>query len=623
MRDVSLYLGDPLAPVVMYPGTTIQLERDVDFFNLLSLNFAYSYDFDLPREGNELIFNHAGDPDNEVNGFTGSLAAQLRVGNNPLMYGTFTLYESDDATSYRGTFESLSLPITSQLDTALCDILDEYDATLYAQTNVNTATVNADADPWVKFPLIDTFFSTEYNSVSASSPNIHFFQAIELVRRTLKAIGYDLIDLATASGDTGQRIYFPGRRITANTKELSDICPDMTVRQLLKSVACFLAADFTVLENSKEIILQSYDRLMADGREIDLTDQIYKTTSHRSEIEGIKFSFATSDQTSDLHVSENPTELQGTLLATVDDIDDLPSGDTGDYCFVILENAWYKYAFNESTNQEQWDFYADDLFPRTVSGAGTEAVAEVSCPAIPMHRDRYGQIPTLQHDFTITDNSGSVRITITSTNFMPSSFASDDLLRIPGVYDEWVTVTGYDGPGKTIDIDVDYIEDASYTAKVFHVRNERTSYMPQVDNSLSEKFPADYDAKVNASLKNRAVIWHGSQLVINTGSSTEVYMATSDNIDNRGNSIADYALRFNGPDNLIDDGPWAAAVAFIAAQDRLLYHYATVTQEKFNELMNSPVRKVRSQDALTLIKKIRYTAGGGDRIQVEIQGYRL
>lgn len=625
MSNVKLYIGSPLVPVVMKSSIPVDLERDLDFFNLLSLNFAYSYDFDLPREGNEQIFYHAGSPETEINRFKDVYPAALYLGGEPIMHGTFTLQEANSKTTYRGTFDSLSLDITANLDTTLGSLLDEYDATLYAQTAVDTNTVNASADLWVKFPQVDTFFDVEYNQTSSSSPNIHFFQAMELARRTLKAIGYDLIDLATANGDTARRIYFPGRRITANTKELSDICPDMTVRELLKALACFTAADFTVLEANKEIVMYSFDRLLDDPREIDLSDEIYETQTYRNDIAGIKFSFDTSAQTSDLHVSENPTERQGTLLDDVADISSLPSGNTGEYCFVILENAWYKYDFNESTNQEQWDWYADELFPRTIPGEGT--AVEVVCPVLPIHRDRYAQIPTLAMNFTITDSPdypGSIRITITSTNFLPSELGGDDYIRIPGVLDEWVLVTSYStSPSVVVDVDADYVEDETHSSKVFHVRNERTTYMPQVDNSLSEKFPADYDAKVNASFHKRAVIWHGSRLVINPISSTEVYMATSDNIDNRGNSIADYSLRWNGPDNLVDAGPWARPAAFIAEQPRILYHYATVNQAKFSQLMNSPVRKVRSKNAVTLIKKIRYRAGAGDKLQVEIQGYRL
>lgn len=674
---INLLIGESRQPVKLYPGTEIQLEKKCDFFQLLSMNFVFGYDFIFPREGNEHIFYLAGDPDNTINRFNDQYVAELQLFNNTFLTGTFTLKESDDETSYRGTFDSISKEIYNNLDTTIANLLDEEDASLYDnQAEVNT--INELSDKFVKFAALDSADNEEYNKYgSAENPyRVHFFHLITLMNKVCNSLGYQFIDLATENGDESQEIYLAGRRTFSGSNNLNQVCPDITVKNLFKTFCALTASDISINVHKRELVFQSIGRALDDPRYVDLSEVIYKEQTERWVKPTFAFAFEI-DQEDDFYLEQSNVELSGRLLDPVNKISDLPgSPDVGDYLFVKQENAYWQYAYNEEAQQDQWQWYADPVQNRSVQGDNESDTVSINCPCVPFHKSRYQSQFINQSSYYFSNNgSNKLRVHIIFFFGMWSDFAVGDLVYLEGTdFEVWAEVTAYHSSAPAyFDLDITYKENVyaydaadTYTSddtiiwsdttiwEAWRVEsptlvtedpadtpakfskstgtNRKTNatirrkkkqdyYQLAIDEYPNTRITQAYIAKINSVLKHRIAFWNAD--VQHMTSANLSWHGTADRYNNRTVAVRDYALRWNGPDNIIDAGPWKKAIDYIKNQPRILRQYAWLNDAQIQQLTNTTIRKVKSEKAMNLIRRVRYMAKKGDKVLVEMEGYRL
>lgn len=729
--------------VRMTDEMVIDIEANMDIFNWMNFNLAASYDFEFPREGNEDIFYHAGDPDNDRNLFTRYNSAKI-IRNNMVLYsGDFVLRESIDQDVYRGTFNSFPRVLEINLDKKLNEILSGTDATLYTnQEEVNT--LNAAAQTFVKFPRIATFNTVLYNSYSTvtSTPRLHCFNMIELLQQVCTELGYNLVDMATATADDIHKIYIPGRVSPTDSDDITDYLPDMTFRTLVKTFVSLTAADFTPVPETGELIFLSYSRAINDPRVIDLSTKCYRWESEINETNGLQFEFSHGTAGDD-YINDNPGSVVGDLQTEVADLNALPGSPAeGDYVFVKSENAYWRYGWLDETKDSRWHFYADETLSRTES-TSEGGITTIQCPCYPLHKANY-VLNVLKGDYILADNgSGKIRVHFTNLPTFTGLNAGDYVKLLGTDYEVWVEVTAFSSASAIyMDIDIDYptsgeletydnstayganvrvVYDNSGTWEIYESNTSTTAgqdpvstpgkwdidepaeeqdemiiswrntldyVISVVDESLDQEDPTTDIPKLNEALKNRILFWHGEQqyatpvdngttdgattankliqsgqnftttvavgyLVKNTtdnttakvtavdsdtqlsldtdimatGENYEIYQlywqGTADNLDPEGNTITDFALRWNGPNNLVDNGPWQQPVNFINNKPRIIKAYAWLSEDEMVRITNSSVRKINVGPCTILLRKYKTRLGNMDNIFVQLEGYRL
>ncbi|GEM_PF-5981707 len=662
----------------MFPGTAIDMELLCDPLQFFQINRTISYTFRLPRMGNERIFGHAGDIDTEVNGFQ-SYPATIKVWGNTISEGTFLLMQSGGDDYYEGQYDSTPGTFISNLDLSIDQLIPEQIDLTAHSINGSVDVINASSDLFMKFPELD-LFSYEYNlnSPGPSALRLHAFQVLGLIRKAIPC--YALLDLASTTGDQLQRLMTFGKWNLDGDGSLLKILPDVTLRELIRMFIALSASEVSVLEGTKEVVFTGFGRMLDDPRYIDLSDQTYRAEMEVNQGDTFDCSFDSSDQV-DGHITGNPSELTGNYLgsyATVSALPLLPSH--GDYAFVLAENMYYKYDYMPDSKIVRWFRYAQDIYPQT-SGTG-ERTLSVVCPGTPVAKSRYIFHGRWGKYLLVRTATGKLEVIFTEISGIHSYQVDEYALFFNEEFSDWIRIAHVDTsisvlkPRFVFDIDYDaditiYQEGVPYQKGavvahesggdwyIFKAKDDiasSTSSSPHftefdqesledhlheeylqwrslnphyllsvdetVENDYSEFFnEANPSYFIGDATRKRLFFWYGEQ--DNISDADTHWYASSDNIASDGTRLGDFALRWDGPDNMLTHGPMKRAIDFAAEKPRIIRIYAYLATAMISELLNTTVRKIRIKEGLLRMRWMRWTLSGAERINVEIEGYRL
>lgn len=392
-------------PVTLYAGTEITWEVEDDILDFSSLGAGYSWPITLPRDGNEHIFHHGGDPDHPDNRFRTYDGFQILVGGNAWWSASFILEEATD-TSYSGSLSTVNSRYYDHKDRSIRDILTG--KATFTATGLDTDAIkyprlhyyNCPASPGAANPVVNT----------GGTVYVPCFRALYIIEQCLESIGMSFDNKFTVHDDDIYHLILVHNISTTFTTNLpmEDFIPDITLGQLISDI-CVLSASFASIdpEDNTRLILTSFERMRTRTQKVDLKDKLAKPGVSRSSLpDGVSISYTNLNK--DVILKQTLPQLEGNYVGVY-----LSSGSfeastpsLGDYAYCRGENAYYKVLPQYTGNQV--DRYQEPFRDRRPTSARANSI-NLQVYSLPASKQKYAYLEA-EGSFKIVNGSGKIRI---------------------------------------------------------------------------------------------------------------------------------------------------------------------------------------------------------------------
>lgn len=484
----------------LFPGTSIPWEIENDLLDYDFIGQAYTWPWELPREGNEFFFGFAGDADSAVNGFKVYDGFEVCFNNNVWWRCSLELLES-----FENSYQVQLSVINSQLDSKKTKSIRELVTAELAYDFAAKAAWDYTASDKMVFPVM--WFYNDYQVTLLNPANVVYmcpwFQLLYVLKEALKPLGYTLVNNAVAYNEdmfgavmcTTRADDFP----VSGTVTVADWLPDITLTELINDCQILFACDVVIDPDAATVELRSLPRML--GREaVDVTDYVDEAApAKKAPFTDLVIGFNTED---DALLAETPDTLEGRHRGAFDQVTDFEAldPDENDYAFISAENAFYK-AF-KTAGQIVVHYYGEALQKNTTAAASKK---ELTLNLMPVMKTKYVYLD-LEAKLEIRE-SADPKVFINGEGFA-NWFTNDGIITLDffgylttamqvkfieeggsELYArKWYTVLDIDYDDHWVKLDLDYTENRNVSRVIFRLANDY--YAPMLGTrSNSEKRP--------------------------------------------------------------------------------------------------------------------------------------
>jgi hypothetical protein len=627
------------------PDFSIDFLLEDDIFDPSSIGQGYSWPIILTREGNEDIFNFAGNPAVRKNGFQIYDGFEITMGGNLWLPVSFELLEADEKI-YRGNISTVNSTVFDALGASIIDLLDEAGSTFQQRTGVDIWD-HTIADN-VVFPII-SFYDDVKNlhvlhnyegSIRHSTvPDplyLPCFPVKYILLEIFNYLGVNYRNEYSATGDDPEKLIMWSNQTLLDISVATPVAgyvPDITLAELLTSVIGGTAAT-TRAEKNTFLNISSIDRLMKN-KAVDLSRKTFATEVKKADpVTDISFKWKTDDR---LLKDLPKKKLEGNFVGTYDTVAlfEASAPATDDYAFIRKYNCYFKFFITKAYH------YGEAL----QNYINPNAKKTLELKLVPPRLDDH-QYHEIEGDIQITDNAGKVRLTGPTLgesksygtypyslteyyHLSMSSMPSEMLLLNQGGKEadqelylkeyEDITSVIFDPSGGIIDTNIDFIE-ARDIKKMISKGGGWNIQFPVLGTKPNAEQRVGYISFFHGrqSTSDGGIISRGS--TDDTSGETTFAFASPSCLAPDLTKIGGTALRFFEENNLIDT-TWKLFFSLLKNTRKLVMKNCTLSSVDIQQTWKK--RKARNNQATFIPSKIsgRLTRRGIE--DQEIEGYRV
>jgi hypothetical protein len=550
--------------IILPPGQSVRIEDRNDVLNFDTIDPVISWPFNLPTEPNAQAFGFPERIDSTVKTLR-EYDAEVLLNETPWKTGILKIQKASKST-ITANFRGRSGVLTQYKDTPIAELVTAIITYDTIDPAVEIPLFNAAANSPVVFPVIGLQGKTAYHPLNVGSAKMPCFRVAYILKQIFITLGLDYISEVSALGNDFKKwIIFGNKGFTTfpsgdlpATIPVADYLPAITLSDFLKSIRTLDATTESVQNDNNRFTKSSFDKVLTDPLFVDYSDSLHGSpASEEIKKPNISLSFDSADR------FVNTDAIEGNYIGELADLAALlvvasPSRD--DIHFLLQENAYYKYLYDEVNDELYWAEYASP-FQSLVNTDAQALTSKIS----PCHkRDYYVRTVDAAAAPVISDNAGKVRITYSLPPVSIGFGIEPTFIYMENLTDEsvgkyktgrWYAITGWSFAATVvIDVALDFVDVG--TCEVF-VKVEQDYFVPIVEG----EFGASDLVTMGNSNAPRIAIYHGIQEYRST--TTEYAYSSCDPYNSKGAKIGTEAIRFVQSDSLVKTY-WKKAILFMA-----------------------------------------------------------